>query len=200
MTTDQTLKEKIIDLRNQNLSYREISEKLNCTKSVICYHLTEKEKQRVITSSKKFKENNPLSTKLTQFTKEQVKGIHNKATKFSQDREIRKGLKLHKDSDNFINYKDLYEELVKDPYCYLTGQLIDLTKPSEYQLDHIIPISKNGTSTLDNMGLTIKAANQAKSGLTLEQFFDLCADVIVHNDLLSLVEAKIANKKLQNNS
>jgi 5-methylcytosine-specific restriction endonuclease McrA len=196
MLKETSLKEKIIDLRNQNLSYREISEKLNCTKSVICYHLTEKEKQRVADSTKKFKENNPLSTKLTQFTREQAKGLNNKALKFSQDREIRKGLKLHKDGENYINYKNLYEELIKKPYCYLTGESVDLTKSADYQLDHIIPISKNGSSTLDNMGLTTKAANKAKSDLTLEEFFDLCASVIVHNNLMPLVEAKLANKIL----
>jgi hypothetical protein len=42
-------------------------------------------------------------------------------------------------------------------------------------------MSKGGKSTLDNLGLTTKQANQAKSDLSKEEFLALCLRVVKHN-------------------
>lgn len=187
----KTLKEQIIELRDQGLTYDQIKEQLQCSKSTICYHLTDKEKLNTKLRSKAYKENNPFIIKLSSFITTARKGFNNKITKFKQDQDVRQGNKAHKDLKNELNYKQVYEIISQNPRCYLTGLEIDLTKPETYQLDHIVPISKGGTSTIENMGLTIKDANQAKGGMTNEEFFELCATIVAHNDLLSLVYSKL---------
>jgi 5-methylcytosine-specific restriction endonuclease McrA len=68
--------------------------------------------------------------------------------------------------------------------CYLTGRDIDLGDSKSYQLDHIDSASSGGDSTLENCGLSCKQANWAKGDMTLEEFFELCVDVVKHNNLL----------------
>jgi 5-methylcytosine-specific restriction endonuclease McrA len=189
--SEKTLKEQIIELRDQGLTYDQIKAQLQCSKSTICYHLTDQEKVNTRLRSKSFKATNPLAVKLSNFITTSRKGINNKVTKFKQDQEVRQGNKAHKDLTNNLNYKEVYEILSQNSQCYLTGLEIDLSKPATYQLDHILPISRGGTSTLDNMGLTSKDANQAKRGMTNDEFFELCASVIAHNDLLDLVYSKM---------
>lgn len=54
--------------------------------------------------------------------------------------------------------------------CYLTGIPINILE-DDYQLDHILPVSKGGTNELTNMAITCVAANQMKGGLTNEELF-----------------------------
>jgi 5-methylcytosine-specific restriction endonuclease McrA len=63
----------------------------------------------------------------------------------------------------------------------LTGRTIDLLKPKTYQCDHILPVSKGGKSSLENMGLACKEANQAKSDMIMDDFLKLCKEVLEHN-------------------
>lgn len=65
--------------------------------------------------------------------------------------------------------------------CYLTGDTIDLNDPKSYSFDHIVPFSKGGTNELHNLGLTTRAANMAKSDLSVEEFVDLCEKVARHH-------------------
>jgi CRISPR/Cas system Type II protein with McrA/HNH and RuvC-like nuclease domain len=51
------------------------------------------------------------------------------------------------------------------------GEPIDLQDMPRYSFDHIIPLSRGGESTLENMGLALKEANQAKSDLTKKNFW-----------------------------
>jgi len=77
-----------------------------------------------------------------------------------------------------------YEEikyLKENPYCYLTGEKIDLDKTETYSLDHIIPLSRGGTRSIENMGLTIRCANQAKNSMLVVEFLELCKKVLIYN-------------------
>jgi hypothetical protein len=80
-----------------------------------------------------------------------------------------------------LNMGEVTKLIGKKPICYLTGEYIDLKDMKNYSLDHIVPMSKGGKSTLDNLGLTTKQANQAKSDLTKEEFLALCLRVVKHN-------------------
>ncbi len=77
---------------------------------------------------------------------------------------------------------DVIKKFGENPKCYLTGDPIDIYKPSTYHFDHIVPISRGGTNTIDNLGICTKAANQAKHSMTHTEFIDFCRRVIDHND------------------
>jgi len=63
--------------------------------------------------------------------------------------------------------------------CYLTGRDIDLLK-DDYCLDHIIPVCKGGSNDLDNLGITCPEANYSKAALTLDEYLNLCKEVLTH--------------------
>ena len=73
---------------------------------------------------------------------------------------------------------DLFNKIKENPKCYLTGRDIDVSKPSQWSLDHIIPVSKGGVNSLENCGITCKEANHAKNNLLLNEFIKLCHDVV----------------------
>ena len=50
---------------------------------------------------------------------------------------------------------NLEKKIGEKPICYLTGIPIDINKPNEYSLDHIIPMSRGGKNTLENCGLLL---------------------------------------------
>lgn len=81
-----------------------------------------------------------------------------------------------------FGYKDVLKKYNDSTIvtCYLTGDVIDLTKDN-FAFDHIIPLSKGGTSTLDNLGITTYEANAAKSDKTEEEFVELCKKVLIHH-------------------
>ena len=83
---------------------------------------------------------------------------------------------------NGAGYIKFYKKIIDHPVCYLTGRKIDLSKPSKYSLDHIIPVSKGGGSSLSNCGLALKNANMAKSDMTLTEFISLCRDIVNNMD------------------
>jgi 5-methylcytosine-specific restriction endonuclease McrA len=80
--------------------------------------------------------------------------------------------------DPELTVENLKKKFGPNPCCYLTGQPIDLNDTSVYVLDHIIPISRGGTSSLANCGLTLAAANQAKNNMTPQEFVEFCRKVV----------------------
>ena len=68
-----------------------------------------------------------------------------------------------------------------NPHCYLTGRPIDLLKPKSYHCDHIIPVSKGGLASLDNLALACKDANIAKGNLSIDDFISLCKEILIHH-------------------
>ena len=59
--------------------------------------------------------------------------------------------------------------------CALTGRVLT---PETVSLDHIVPLSRGGGSTLDNIQFVTREANQAKSTMSQEEFIELCRDVV----------------------
>lgn len=77
-----------------------------------------------------------------------------------------------------FSLKELKEKVGLNPICYLTGEKIDLSKPETYSLDHKIPISRGGSSSLENLAISKIEINQAKYNMTPEEFLDLCNRVV----------------------
>ncbi len=175
-------RDKIIELFNQGKSRTEICEILNCGKSLVCYHLTDGQKSRNYEKVKQ-RRTNPLIVKMETFknTKSSSPKIPNKNIKRAIYEKIYKFINVeHSMTTEVISftYEELLNKIGPEPKCYLTGQSIDLNKPSTYSLDHKMPKSRGGANSLDNLGLCTKQANMAKCDLTVEEFKLLCQTVV----------------------
>ena len=74
--------------------------------------------------------------------------------------------------------QDVINKIGDHPICYLTGEPIDLDKPESYNLDHITPTAKGGTNDLNNLGVCLKDANQAKGQLNVDELYILCEKIL----------------------
>lgn len=149
----------IIALRNSGKTYSEISKELGYSVHTIMYHCNPNRKQSIKESSKLYQEKNPLISKMNAFLRSaNIRGRNNRVKKFT--------------------LAQLLEKIGKEPKCYLTSRPIDLSKPDSYSLDHIVPASKGGESTLENCALLCKEANCAKQDLSVQEFIKLCKEVI----------------------
>jgi len=72
-----------------------------------------------------------------------------------------------------------------EPKCYLTGRPIDLNDSSSYHLDHIVPTSRGGSSSIDNCQIACAIANKSKTNMTLDEYYALCREVLNNANLFS---------------
>jgi len=154
------MKDQILHLRSEGKSYKEIQSILGCSKSTISYYLGENQSDKIKKRNQINCKENPLIRKLDTF-----KNKHNR----------KKGKKVN--NDNF-GWKEIIEKYGWETNCYLTGEKINLKISETYSLDHIIPQSRGGISSLDNLGITTKQANQAKSDMYVNEFLDLCKMIL----------------------
>lgn len=180
------MKQKILDLKDKNTPYKEIAKQLGCPLSLVYYHCTDGQKEKYMERNKRnwkqllviklvnFSEQQKDKKQLRKPTKKDIQLINAKITTFKENTMSNITTK-----DFLDKYKD------QEVKCYITGEPIDITKPRTYQLDHIIPRSRGGESTLDNLGICTKQANSCKSNLTYEEFVELCKKVVENNALKS---------------
>jgi CRISPR/Cas system Type II protein with McrA/HNH and RuvC-like nuclease domain len=152
------MKDQILKLRAEGKSYREIEKILGCSKSTIAYHCNESYRKKSIKRSNELNKLYPLSNKIVEF----------------------KSGCLEKSLQDF-SIHDVRKKFGDNPKCYWTGLPIDLNNGSEYQLDHLIPRKKGGVSSLDNLVLSSRDANQCKYDLLPEEFLTLCERVLINH-------------------
>mgnify|MGYP003643717272 CR=1 FL=1 len=193
------LKEKIMSLRDQGMSYRKIEKELACSKSTIAYHLGKGQKEKTVARRRKMSKSKPWLKKRDNFLNDKTTGKQQQMKK-PMDGSLRKilnrkkvhfsrsGTKAERQSSKteglvimFTN-EQLEKKLKADPYCYLTGDPIDLHDSTQYSLDHIMPKARGGDNSLDNCGLATFMANQAKSSMTLEELYTFCEKVLAKRD------------------
>lgn len=177
-------KEAILKLRKQGKTYSEIQKALGCSKSTISYHCGNgNEKLRVQAQVKKRK---PICKKVSSFkgrcTKADYRKFRSKLKTFRRRSHSNKTQSKSIVNNISKNYscQDVINKIGASPICYLTGARIDLNKPQTYNLDHIVPSSKGGTNDLDNLGICLKEANQAKGDLTISELIQLCKAILKH--------------------
>ena len=160
------MKEQILKLRAEGLSYKKIEKSLGCSRGTISYHCGHGQKEKTEIRNRRHRStlNSILKRKKDNFSC--VNG-----------RRIGAGKRVH------LNFSadEFKEKIVSQPICYLTGRPIDLFHPRTYHCDHIVPVSKGGQCELDNVGLTCKDANMAKGDMSLDEFLTLCREVLEHH-------------------
>ena len=194
------MKEQILKLKSEGKSYREIQKILGCSKGTISYHCGNGQKEKTTNRQRQLRKDNTLIKKVDRFKNPDAfkkqrrkievnsnskKLLRHKTDDFQRDRISKNGESARKhgrgDRNITFNYHDIIEKFGPNPKCYLTGRTLDLTKPRTYNFDHIIPASKAGTLTLDNLGIACKEANAAKSDMLIPELLQLCKEILEHN-------------------
>lgn len=178
------MKDKILELRLQGKTYNQIVKILNCSKSTVSYYCGKEQKEKNKQRARKRRENDKgrIFKKIDNFLIKRIGDFKIERTN-------------GKIVGNFSS-KDAIKILSENPVCYLTGKQIDLKDRKSFELDHIIPASRGGENTLENMGLTCKEANRAKHDLTKEEFINLCKNVLIYQGY----EIKLKSGEIEGNS
>lgn len=174
------MKDKIVKLRLEGKSYKEIKDLLGCSLGTISYHCGkgQKEKSRRRQIKNRTTRKIILTKKLNKF---KSRGLSMKLRDFQRERNTSGSWEgVGKFSKSF-EVEEVLKDIVDKPMCYLTGMDINLEDPSTYSFDHIEPVSRGGTSELSNLGLCTRNANMSKHKLMLDEYIDLCKRVLIHN-------------------
>ena len=183
-------REQILELLAQGKTNKEISEILCCCTATVSYHTNHDrcKKEARERMQKHYAKQHPYKNKTKHF-------LRTKKT-YRKKQQVRSSVKrllygrirnfLYRDNTNqettmSFTYEDAINKIGENPVCYLTGTPIDINQPSTYQFDHIIPVSRGGDNSLDNLGICITRANQAKRDMTPDEFLCLCQQVVNHN-------------------
>lgn len=85
---------------------------------------------------------------------------------------------------------DIYEK--SEGKCALCGKFIRF---DEFTIDHILPISRNGSNDLDNLQCTCKQCNGIKQNLTEPELMSVLVQIVTHQ--CTKKEYKKYKKKLR---
>ena len=171
------MKEKIIELKNEGKSYRQIQKILNCSKGTISYHLGINQKEKTNNRTKKRRENK-LIHKLDTFKYYKKLRVGSMAFQ-KKDNDIKN--RYNKNFEKTFTWEDVIQKYGEDTICYLSGEKINLINDTHYNLDHIVPRSRDGNNELENLGILHETVNQMKGNLLNEELIDWCIKILNHN-------------------
>jgi transcriptional regulator len=182
------MKEEILKLRKKGKTYKEIVNQLGCAKSTIAYHcnpeynksskkrraeLKRSKIDRKVDNFRNTKGNKTFLTSEKVDDYEKIKSrIGTKICNFQR--------KYSKHSNKKFCTKDIIKMIEENPYCYLTGDKIDISYPSGFALDHKLPACRGGSNELDNLGICTLISNQSKSYQTIDEYIELCKKVLIN--------------------
>lgn len=76
--------------------------------------------------------------------------------------------------------RDLLDLLDAQDYrCALSGRVLE---PANAAMDHVLPVSRGGRHSIENIQLLEKAVNRAKGTMTNDEFLAMCRDVVAWAD------------------
>lgn len=186
------MKEEILKLRTEGKSYNEIKSILGCSKGTISYHCGKGQKDKYKNNRNKRRENVLLSKtdgfkyKPKKEIQSDKKGNKNRKNiveslrKFQKRDNSVKG-KVDKDINSTFTWKDILEKFGENTICYLSGERINLFE-NNYNLDHVLPVSRGGENTLNNLGILHEEVNSMKHSLTPEELIQWCVKILNFNN------------------
>lgn len=174
MSTEQN----IISLRKTGLSYQQIANQLGCSKSLITYYCSHQGKYKHLQRTRKRRAiNHPYISKYEDFIR-QTSIKPNKQITLTITKLLYDKLRRFTNRQMNITKEQLIAKIGTNPKCYLTGDEIDINSPRTYQFDHIIPRSRGGDNSLDNLGICTRQANLSKSDMTPDEYINHCKKVL----------------------
>lgn len=193
-----SIKNKILKLKSEGLNNAEITMQVGCNRSTVDYHCNPNGKTNRNKAIKKFRKktnynknyykqhpSGPLLHKLRRFINRKQKSLKRKNLSLTNEQIYNKLRHFHKrgiySMTAIPTLDEVKNKIGENPKCYLTGEQIDLSQPKTYQFDHIIPTSRGGDNSLNNLGICTKLANRAKTDMTPEELIDFCKKVLIHH-------------------
>lgn len=203
------LQDDILKLRGEGLSYRQIEDRLGCSKGTIAYHCGAGQKDKTLARTR-VRRRNVLRVKMEAFKygkpPREAKGpvveywgdprsvLRGKRAHFS-----RIGNKSKHEGYNFMfTLDDLQEKIGDDPRCYWTNRSIDLGAGHVYQLDHLVARASGGDNSLANCVLACREANQGRSDTPGDGYVQVCCEVAVHRGKEILARMLARDKEFRN--
>ncbi len=147
------MKEKILALRSQGLSYRKIAKALNLTVFRVEYYANPDRLRQLRVAAQRYRKKKPIAKKVANF--------HGRFP----------------GSESFTTAEFL-AKIGDTPVCFFTKTPIDLLKPDTYSIDHLIPVAQGGTNDISNAELVRSDVNMLKMNRTPEQFLTACREVL----------------------
>lgn len=164
------MKEQILKLRKEGKTYKQIKEILGCSKGTISFHCGEGQKEKSRKRSEKIRNiKNNIPNKVCNF----IKG----AARHKTDRFQKRKGNIYSGEKTFT-WNDVIKKFGEETICYLTGEKINLLLDKNYQFDHIIPKTRGGSSTIDNLGILHSTVNQMKGNLLNEELYEWCKKIL----------------------
>ena len=179
---------KIQKLRANGKSYKDIALELKCSKSTISYYCSPGSKKKCRTKTKNYLKTfeGKLVKRWDSFTHPRHinpvrkdpdwnKKFRTAASEFRN----RQGMNCKKEE---YSYKILLEHIGGiNTFCYLTGTPINI-EIDDFQLDHIIPVSKGGTNEISNCGITLPVVNRMKTDMTVPELLEMCEKILKYHN------------------
>ncbi len=169
------MEKQILELRQAGKSYKEICQTLGCSRSTVSYYCGKGQKEKSQQRQKNRRSEVVILSKVQHF---QDRKLKDKTEDFQRERNGRGNLGRRTIT---FNWRDVIEKFGWETTCYLTGRTINLKEPKTYHFDHVESVSKGGDSTIDNLGICCRDANQAKHDMSVEELLCLCKEILEHN-------------------
>ena len=165
-------KENIIKLRSEGKTYAEIKQILGCSTGTIAYHCGEGQREKYAETRKKSRKRPLVKNKLKL---DNFQTILKKKT-------IKSGSERFSCIEEYVTpsfkYQDVINKFGENPICYLTGRKLSWVYSSDLSFDRVTPRSKGGDNSIENLGICCKDANMSKTYLSLEEYLNLCKEVL----------------------
>ena len=175
------MKEKILNLREEGKTYNEIKSILGCSKGTISYHCGDNQKEKTKKRTQKRRENTLLAkTDRFKYRKKRKNKIEN-LRKFQKTEYVNNIRQINTNLNGSYTWKDILDLHGEDITCYLSGEKMNIYDKN-CSFDHIIPVSKGGDNSLNNLGLTHIEVNEMKKDCTPEELINWCVKILEHNN------------------
>jgi len=177
---NKNLGPQILKLREEGKTYQEIVNILGTNKGTVSYHCGIGQKNKARERQAKRRNKHPFISKMSRFInrKFKVKKEISSSLRKRLYEKVRGFLRSGANMNQPFTLEDVIAKFGDNPTCYITGQSIDIDKPRTYNFDHIIPVSKGGSNSLDNLGICTREANMSKNDMTYEEFVNFCKMVV----------------------